>query len=220
MIGFVIALKSEAEYLLNRVEDKKQITLADKEAYLCKICKKDCVIAISGIGKVNAGLTTQILIDKFNVDCIFNFGSCGGTNNSVELLNYYAIDECCQYDFDLSELDPVPVGYIQDYNRVLFPTNSNIFDFLKSKKLASSDRFTNKLNDVNTVNSIGCSLCDMEGGAIAQVCLSNNVKLYIIKGITDIYGSQSSQEQFFSNLKAVCQGFPEVIFKAIDKISN
>ena len=206
--------------MLNSIDNKKKIKLADKEAYTCKINQKDCIIAISGIGKVNAGLTTQLLIDKFNVSCIFNYGTCGGTNNSVELLNYYAIDECCQYDFDLSELDPVPVGYIQDYDRVMFPTNSSVFDFLKNSKLASSDRFTNKQKDVDTINSMGCSLCDMEGGAIAQVCLSNNIPLYVIKGITDVFGSQASQEQFLTNLKAVCKGFPQIIFQAIDNIKE
>ena len=91
MIGFVIPLKSEAEYLLNKVEDKKQIKLADKEAYSCKINQKDCIIAISGIGKVNAALGTQVLVSKFDVEKLVNFGVAGGLNDGTKLCQVYQI---------------------------------------------------------------------------------------------------------------------------------
>ena len=216
MIGIIIALQSEASALLNKVDELNQIKLADKTAYTCKINDRDTVIAISGIGKVNAALTTQLVIDKFKVDFILNFGTCGGLNDSVKIKNYYVVDKCCQYDFDLSKLDNVPVGYIQDYDRVYFPVCTDGLDAFPKATLASADKFTCQQIDVDLVNSMNCSVCDMEGGAISQVCLSNDVPLVMAKGISDIHGSGTHQEQFFANLKAVGQGFPEVIFKIIN----
>ena len=218
MICFVIALKSEANALLDKMEITKEFNLADKPSYLGKINGKDAVITISGIGKVSAALTTQLLIDKFNPDFIFNFGTCGGINNSVEALKYYAVEKCCQYDFDLRDLDGVPLGYIQEYKTVFFNTDTKRLDFLEKRNLATADKFTHKIEDVNTINQINCSICDMEGAAIAQVCTSNNVPLIMIKGISDVHGSGTAQEQFFKNLKTVGEGFPSVIFKAIDSI--
>ncbi len=215
MIGFVIALKAEATGLLEKATDKQKISLADKEAYRCKIAEIDCIVAISGIGKVSSALTTQILIDKYAVDYIFNFGTCGGMNDSVKILNYYLVSKCCQYDFDLTELDPVPLGYIQDYNTVFFNGYTNGIDQLEQTVLASADKFTNKNQDVATINEMGCSICDMEGGAIAQVCRSNNVPVIMIKGITDVYGNQTNPEQFMKNLKAVSFGFPDVIIETL-----
>jgi nucleoside phosphorylase len=61
----------------------------------------------------------------------------------------------------------------------------------------SADKFTNSNEDVKTVNEIGASLCDMEGGAISQVCTSNSIPLVMIKGITDIFGNGTSSEQFY-----------------------
>jgi nucleoside phosphorylase len=58
----------------------------------------------------------------------------------------------------------------------------------------------------------------MEGGAIAQVCTSNAIPLYVIKGVSDIHGSGTAQEQFLKNLKQVGAGFPSVILRAIDNI--
>ncbi len=218
MFGIVVALKSECKFFLNNLENKTPIKLADKEAYTGKVMGRECVIAISGIGKVSAGLTTQLLIDKFNVDFILNFGTCGGMNNSVEILNYYAIDKCCQFDFDLRELDGVPLGYIQEYDSVYFNCQTKGLDFLKVRRVASADRFTNALSDINTINDMGCSLRDMESGAIGQVCTSNATPLYMIKGISDVHGSGTAQEQFFKNLSAVAESFPAIIEKAVSAI--
>lgn len=219
MICFVVALKKEAEGLLSKATDLKEFFIKDKPSYSCKLNGRDVVICISGIGKVSAALTTQLLIDKYNPDFIFNFGTCGGMNDSVKILKYYLIDQCCQYDFDLSDLDDVPVGYIQEYNTVYFDTFTNDLDFLPKMKVASADRFTHKDSDVNLINKMGCSLCDMEAGAIAQVCKSNNIPCVVIKGISDIHGNGTAPEQFFQNLATVGKGFPEIILKVIDNLN-
>ncbi len=218
MFGIVVALKSECKYLLANLENKKSIKLADKETYTGTIRGRDCVISISGIGKVSAGLTTQLLIDKFNVDFILNFGTCGGMNNSVKILNYYAISECCQFDFDVRELDNVPLGYIQEYDTAYFKCQTKGLEFLETSLVATADRFTNDISDINAINEIGCCLRDMEGGAIAQVCTSNSTTLYMVKGISDVFGSGTAQEQFFKNLNSVAEGFPSIIEKAVKSI--
>ncbi len=218
MICIVVALKSEANALLGVFENKKEFFLADKPAYRGKLNGKEVVLAISGIGKVSAGLTTQLLIDKYSPSFVLNFGTCGGMNNSVGIKKYYAIEKCCQFDFDLRELDGVPLGYIQEYKTAYFSTDLTGLEHFEKSILATADRFTNDENDIKTINEIGCSLRDMEGGAIAQVCASNNVPLVMIKGISDVYGSGTAQEQFYANLKAVGEGFPKVILSAIDSV--
>lgn len=218
MIGIVVALKSEANALIGQIEKLKEIKIADKPAYIGKFAGQKIVLIISGIGKVSAGLSTQLLIDKYSPDFILNFGTCGGMNNSVEILKYYAITKCCQFDFDLREIDNVPLGYIQEYKTAFFDTYTNGLDFLPKSILATADRFTNDVNDINSINELGASLRDMEGGAIAQVCTSNNLPIVMIKGISDVTGSGTAQEQFFKNLKAVGEGFPAVIESVIKAI--
>lgn len=218
MFGIVVALKSECSYFLDSVKDLKSTKIADKEAYLGSVNGKEFILAISGIGKVSAGLTTQLIIDKFNVDFILNFGTCGGMNNSVKILSYYAIDKCCQFDFDVRELDDVPLGYIQEYDTAYFNCTTKGIEFLSTTNLATADRFNNDLTDINSINELGCSLRDMEGAAIAQVCTSNSTPLYMIKGISDVHGSQTAQEQFYKNLSSVAKGFTDIILKAIDSI--
>ena len=219
MIGFVVALYSEAETLLNTLDNVQEFNIADKKAYYFKICNHQAVLIISGIGKVSAALSTQLLIDKYNPDFIVNFGTCGGMDNKVEILKYYAVEKCCQFDFDLRELDGVPLGYIQEYKSVYFYPSLLGLEFLQKADLASADRFTNDENDISSiVNQVKCSLRDMEGGAIGQVCTSNNIPLVMIKGVTDVYGSGTAQEQFYKNLKQVGAGFPSIILKAVESV--
>jgi hypothetical protein len=40
----------------------------------------------------------------------------------------------------------------------------------------------------------------------------------MIKGISDVHGNGTAQEQFFKNLKQVSLGFPNIIFNAVDEI--
>ena len=218
MVCYIVALEKEAEYVLEKFENKKSGFIAGKKYFIGKLFGRESLLILSGIGKVNAGLTTQLVIDKFSPDYIVNFGTAGGANENVKALSYYAIEKCCQYDFDITEIDNVPIGYIQDYNTNFFPCKTQGLEYLQKTVLATADRFSNKPYDIKTVNELGCSVRDMEGGAIAEVCLANNIPLYSIKGITDTYDNPA--KQFYENLVAVCKGFPEVIEKAINNINK
>ena len=215
MIGIVIALQSEAKPILEKVENLKKIIFLDKLAYQGKLFNKDVVIVICGIGKVSAGISTQALIDKFTPEYILNVGTSGGTDTSVKVKNFYAIDKCFQFDFDVTEIDNVEKGYIQEYDRVFFPTHVNGLNFLNKTSLATADRFSNQKIDLDLIKQNGCAVRDMEGCAIAQTCLSNSIPFVCIKGVTDVYGTQ---EDFYSNLTAVCAEIPQVVKKVIENV--
>lgn len=217
MVGIIVALEKEASSFLEKFQQKKELFACGKKLYLGKVCDKDVVLIISGVGKVNATLSTQYIIDMYNPRFLINFGTAGGMSNNVEILNYYLIKNCSQFDFDLSALDGVPVGYIQDYDCVLFETYDSGIS-MKTSNCASGDRFNDDPNDVSTILSMSCHVRDMECGAIAQVCKTNNKKLVVIKGITDVYGNKTAAEQFLENLKKVSNGFAEIIPNIIKNI--
>ena len=218
MIAIVVALEKEAQSVIDCFENLEKLNIARKSLVKGNLFGKECVLAISGIGKVNASLTTQLLIDTFSPEYIINFGTAGGIDSSVKALNYYLVEKCCQFDFDLRDLDGVPLGYIQDYDTSFFPAYTVNFPVdYEIKVLATADRFTENKIDTQDIMSIGCNVRDMEGGAIAQVCYTNNVPLLMIKGITDVVGNGLTAEQFVSNLKTVSAGFSEVIKNIITK---
>lgn len=218
MIGIVVALKKEAQKVIDCINQPQKDILCKKEVYTGTLFGKRVVLIISGIGKVNASLSTQFIIDKYSPETVINFGTAGGVDNSVKALNYYIVTESCQFDFDLRDLDGVPLGYIQDYDRAFFPSFSAKIEIdLPKRTLASADRFTESALDTQEIRNIKCSLRDMEGGAISQVCYTNSIPLITIKGVTDVVGNGLTAEQFVYNLQTVSAGFPDVIKRLFDK---
>ncbi len=217
MIGIVVALEKEAVAVLPLIEEKKEKLLAGKKVIEGKLFNKDIVLIFSGIGKVSAALSTQALIDNYSLDYVFNFGSVGAVNQKIKVNQFYLVDKCMQFDFDVREIDDVPLGYIQDYDRVFFET-TKVEAKLEKVVLGTSDKFTSKKEIIEEIIACGVDIRDMEGSAIAQTCTSNGIKLIVLKGVTDVYGSGNDGEQFIKNLIAVSNNFPtaiEEIFKSL-----
>ena len=213
MIAILVAMEREASPLLQLLNDKTELNVANKKTYTGKLFGKDTVLAITGIGKVSAGLTTQAIIDRFDPEVILNYGSVGAVNNTLSIGEYCVINRCFQFDFDLREIDDVTLGYNQDYDRVFFDSEPINLQGLKHLCLGTSDKFTSNKTVIEEIIGMGCDVRDMEGAAIAQVCLSNAKRIVMIKGITDVYGLGTDGEQFYNNLVNVCKGFPAIIEK-------
>ncbi len=218
MLGLIVAMEREAQSLIALIKNKNEEMLAGKKLIRGNLFGKDIVLIITGIGKVSSALSCQALINEYKIDILINFGSVGTVNPDIKVGEYCLVEKCCQFDFDLREIDPVPLGYNQDYDRVFFdnfcPNNLPY----RKVTLGTSDKFTSKKEIINEIISMGCDIRDMEGGAIAQTCISNGVKLIMFKGITDVYGLGTDGEQFVKNLKTVSEGFPKEIEKIMTTI--
>ena len=217
MIALVVALECEAEKVTEKIENKKSFTLCGKKTVSGILFGKEVVLIISGVGKVNAALAAQALIDRYSPEYVINFGTAGGADESVEIFSYYLIEKACQYDFDVTNIDDVPVGYMECYDRIYFDGFVKGINGFATKNLATADRFSNRKPDIDTVQKMKCSLRDMEGGAIAEVCETNNIPLVMIKGVTDTYSHPA--KEFYENLVKVCAGFPDVIKTILEQIN-
>lgn len=210
MFGIVVALKKEAQFFLEKFNCTKGQKISDKPLYKGNIHGEDFVLVVSGIGKVSASISAQALIDRYSPKFILNFGTAGGVLPNIEIGEYLLINNALQFDFDVTAIDDVEVGYIQEYDRAFFPCE-NIECQLKKVNLASGDRFSDDVKDIELIKKLNCALRDMEGGAIAQTCLSNSVPLVMVKAVTDVYGKTPSNFQFYENLIKLCEGFPSVL---------
>ena len=223
MIGFVVAMEKEAKLFLEVAKINNEITIAGKKVFTGEFYSQEFVLIIGGIGKVNAGMSTQILIDKFGVDKIINFGTAGGKDPMNQHVGDVAlIDKACQFDFDLSEIDDVNVGYMQDFDLTYFETNYKNYKGNKFviSTLATGDRFTFKDWVLKDQRDLGATVIDMEGGAIAQVAYANGVEFYLIKVLTDVEGSgeESIFKQYYNNVKEVSDLIPNAVKELIKNI--
>ena len=180
-------------------------------------CEADCVrpclkpsdrLYVSGIGKVNAAAATQRAICE-GADEIWNVGLCGGFGDGIVLGDVYGVESACEYDFDLAAINHVSVGVIDGFDSPYIPCDrlparSGGDAPVSYRILATGDHFNDSEADHDLiVKTLGASLRDMEGAAVAHVCTLNRVKCVELKCVSDVAGCGAMTGQFLDN-KAKC----------------
>ena len=223
MLGFVIAMEIEAQPLLNLLNTNKQFSLAGKKCFKGELFNNDVTVIISEIGKVNAGSATQALITRFpEIDRIINIGVAGAVNPELKICDICIVEKTLQYDFDVTAIDSVPLGYIQNIKQQYIYSDKKLYGnlfplFNRSVTVATADRFSNQKSEADLIKTLGGDIRDMELGAIAQVCLLNQIPFASIKSISDTAEGDASAD-FKENLlksSACIEKHLEKIFEVI-----
>ena len=99
-IGIIGAMGLEVELLRDRMDGRTETVFAGRHFYAGKLGGTDAVLVCSGIGKVNAAITTQILIDHFSVRAVINTGIAGGTHAGIQVRDVVISDTVVYHDMD------------------------------------------------------------------------------------------------------------------------
>lgn len=200
-VCIIVAMLKEAEPIVKHFTSITSQKICGKRVFTGKLNGKEVKVIISGVGKVNAALSTQIAYSHLSADIIVNIGVAGGLNDTVEIGKIYEIQEAVQYDVDLREINNTKIGTLDEMS-----TNYLRFDItqVNGKKLATADRFNdNKGDNIILTQVLDADIRDMEGAAILQACYNNRLECYCYKVISDKFGSGNTIEQYQKNL-AIC----------------
>ena len=212
MIGIIGALNEELEAILKDITDLEEIKLRIRTFYKGKINNKEVVIVLAGIGKVNAAITTSILIEKFNVESIINIGVAGG-QNGVKHKDVVISREVLYHDVDVVSIGKYVKGQIPGSDALFYADEELLnktkrilrnlnFNF-KIGKIASGDQFiysSDKLKDINRLYS-DIYAVEMEAAAIAHTATLYNIPFIIYRSISDIIDNENQNEDFYKFLK-------------------
>lgn len=88
MIGIIGAMEEEVTILKRKLNDMNEINIAHVKFYVGKLNHKEVVLTQSGIGKVNASISTTLLIEKFNPEVVINTGSAGALDQTLSIEIY------------------------------------------------------------------------------------------------------------------------------------
>ena len=126
MIGIICALHIEVDGLKELLENPEITKRAGLEFTSGKIFDKDVVLLESGVGKVNAAVGTQIMIDLFNPDVIINSGIAGSLSKNLTIGDIVISTDCVEHDFNCTELG-VPRGqlWFTDEKRISIPADKD-----------------------------------------------------------------------------------------------
>ncbi len=198
---FVVAMEKEAAPILEVMRVRRFLNFCGKRVLTGELYGVRCGVVVCGVGKVNAAMGTQIAIDELGAEVIINVGVAGGLNGSLEVGKIYEISHAVQYDFDLTQLNGTKIGTLDECKENFLALDA--LSLYPLKKLATGDRFNDSAEDFKLLTELGADIRDMEGAAVAQVCMHAKVELRAYKVISDLAGSGSTTEQYMKNL-AVC----------------
>lgn len=197
-IGVIAAMQEEMKEIKNIMNNIEEKNVYDLKIFLGRIGDKKIILTECGIGKVNAARVTQILIDKFEIDTIINVGSAGALNPKLQIGDIVIGEKILQHDFDITAFGH-PKGYISNVGLEIESDKSLIDKMKKAIQtvslsdekieigvIASGDIFCTEIKMKEKIRKkFNADAVEMEGAAIAQVCMLCNIPFIIIRGISD-----------------------------------
>ena len=197
IIGIIGAMDEEISVLKEQLELKKIVNKAGMEFFTGKLIDKDVVIVRSGIGKVNAAICTQILIDDFQVDVVINTGIAGAVNKDVNPGDVVISTDLVHHDFDAKAFG-YEVGQVPRMEVFSFKADSNLVKIAHASaesisefkayggRIVSGDQFIADPEKITIPRDRFDSYAvEMEGAAIAHACYPNNIPFVVIRSISD-----------------------------------
>ncbi|MBE1447034.1 5'-methylthioadenosine/adenosylhomocysteine nucleosidase [Paenibacillus sp. OAS669] len=196
-IGVIGAMKEEIEQFLQHME---QVNVSEKAKVQFReglFYNKPIVLCKSGVGKVNAAVTTQVLIDTYGVDAIIFTGVAGAVDPELNVGDIVISSESMQHDMDVTALG-FPVGTIPYEETSVFAADESLRQLavnasselfpgrVKVGRILSGDQFIASRETVSRLYSELQGTCtEMEGASVAQVCAMNGIPHVIIRSMSD-----------------------------------
>lgn len=198
MLGIIGAMDEEVSRIKEVMSDVTVIEKAGMEFYKGKLSDKPAVVVRSGIGKVNAGICTQILADCFNVDAIINTGIAGSLNAKIDIGDIVLSTDALQHDvnacgfgYELGVIPRMPVSVFKADDKLINlaktaceKVNPDVHVF--TGRVVSGDQFiSDKEKKDWLINKFAGYCTEMEGAAIAQAAYLNQIPFLIVRAISD-----------------------------------
>ncbi len=219
-IAVIGAMSCEVNELKNCLSDLKEISYHDLKIFTGTINNKFVILSQSGIGKVNAAINAQYIIDTFHPDTIINTGVAGGLGKDLKIGDIVVADYLVQHDFDVTFLGYAkgnicngtdktkPTKYYSDKN--LTDTFEKIINGKMAETkyhkgvIASGDIFISDKQQKEKINKkFNAVAVEMEGCAVAQTAARNEVPFVVIRAISDM--ADGTEGEYRVNLEDIAK---------------
>ncbi|MCM3587734.1 5'-methylthioadenosine/S-adenosylhomocysteine nucleosidase [Mesobacillus maritimus] len=230
-IAIIGAMDEEVTLLREKIDNKEQETIAGFEFTSGTLEGADVVLLRSGIGKVNAAMSTAILLDRFKPDYVINTGSAGGLNPELNVGDVVISTEVRHHDVDVTafgyeygQVPQLPAALEAEASLVeVAETCAKEINGIQVVKglITTGDSFISKPEQAEFILSKFNDLqaVEMEAAAIAQVAFQFGIPFVIIRSLSDIAGKESniSFDQF---LETAAVNSATMVMKIIAKLDK
>ena len=205
-IGIIGAMDCEIAEIKSSMSNVTEETVSGMTFYCGQLFNKDVVLVKCGVGKVFAGIATEVLIIKFGATHVINIGVAGSVTTSLKIGDIVASSAVVQHDMNTSAIGD-PIGLVSGVNKIFFDADDMLisgainagkkFGYNTTKGIvASGDLFVAKASAKKYIADNFNAVCaEMEGAAVGQVAFINEVPFVVIRSISDD-GDTSHQVEF------------------------
>ena len=196
MLGIIGAMDQEMDALFAKIRDAKEEKIGFSRFFSGTLEGVPCVISRCGIGKVHAAACAQAMLMRYQPEAIINIGVAGALMDELKISDIVIAENAVQHDMDTSPIGD-PKGLVSGINLIYFPCDERIRRMMTAAAeeaglphiqagIATGDRFVSLPEEKRAIaREFGCGACDMEGGAIAQVCVEMGVPYGAYRAISD-----------------------------------
>ena len=198
IIGIIGAMEEEVAVLKQEMDIEETVDYASMRFCKGTLCGKNVVIVRSGIGKVNAAICAQVLVDRFNVDILINTGIAGSLDAAIDIGDMVISTDLVEHDMDATIFGD-PLGQVPRMDTFSFPAAASLIEKAVAAneeanpdiktftgRIVSGDQFVSSAEvKEKLVKNFGGKCTEMEGAAIAHAAYLNKISCVIIRAISD-----------------------------------
>ena len=205
-VGILCASDTELEPFLPHIN---RCTITDKAMlrfYHGQMKGVQTVALYSGVGKVNAAVAAQLLIDTFEATALLNVGTAGGMDPRLQVFDTVISTESAYHDMDddiLTDFHPWLLAPLFRADARMLRTAQQTAEGNPSVyfgRMATGERFIEEEGRQAIWERYAPLSVDMETAAVAHVCYVNQIPFLSIRTITDT-ALQSGGEAFEQNCR-------------------
>ncbi|MBD9097932.1 MAG: 5'-methylthioadenosine/adenosylhomocysteine nucleosidase [Ruminococcaceae bacterium] len=229
MIGIIGAMDVEVQLLKEALQNPQTYVFSGMDFTVGELDGCDVVAAKCGVGKVFAALCAQTMILKFFPEAIINTGTAGTLIEKLSVGDVAVSENVMQHDMDTSALGD-PKYMVSGVNRIYFPADETLKNAVCESAreeglrvltgtIASGDRFVaSREEKKNLHRESGAVACEMEGGAIGQVCFVNQVPFVVIRAISD--GFDDAEVDYMTFVRSAAERSARVVRKTVGRLKG
>ena len=231
-IGVIGAMKPEIEILQEKMRDVTVKKTAGMGFHEGMIGNAETVVVQSGIGKVNAAICAEILINSFGVTHLINTGIAGSLQDEIHVLDVVVAEDAVYHDFDITNFR-YPYGEVPGIGRQTFPADEELReDILAALKetsphahvftgrVASGDQFIRTDDRKQWIrDTFNAACCEMEGTAIAHAAYISGIPFAIVRLISDNADDEAAMSYDEIETKAAHMS-SDMLFRVLEKLGQ
>jgi adenosylhomocysteine nucleosidase len=235
MLAVIGAMAEEVELLRAEMSAVSEVRHAGILVAKGDFKGAEIVLAQCGIGKVNAAICTQMLVDLYQPSALVFSGVAGGLLPNMQVGDLVIASHLIQFDVDLTafgrrhgelpdsdrmiQSDPGLVDQTASAYDAAFP-NAGEGPNLMIGTVVSGDRFVEDSKTLRWLQrEFGALATEMEGAAVGYTCQLNGLPFVVIRGLSDT-ANEAAPDDFKSNLHTVCRNTFDLMIKLIPALAQ